>query len=337
MSWFETLMGFSEESHEQVQSNIKIDGQLMTSKVNGKSYCWGSLDTPSLGECLDALRTHEVSPQINTISECIGDAKAIHADPQNANACFQVASQLNLLEMVSPSVTPERGVGIYEYDPTQGPACAIAAGAGTIYRNYFVPIGSTIGQHDTQQLDMSTDLRRALKDDSLWSVHNGYALPNADQLRTVNQILSIKSEAEYTQLMRALRIGVQGNTQVTLENCSHRVTQLYCSAMPVAYSRQSSALWEPLARLVLNAAYEASYAAAATNKAQTGNNMLYLTLLGGGAFGNRMSWIADAICRAHERFLYQGLNVKIVSYGRSNPDVQNIIQRIHALKATQIG
>jgi hypothetical protein len=36
--------------------------------------------------------------------------------------------------MVSPRVTPEDGVGIYDLDRTQGPACAVAAGAGTIYR-----------------------------------------------------------------------------------------------------------------------------------------------------------------------------------------------------------
>ncbi len=51
---------------------------------------------------------------------------------------FQVASQFNLLEMISPNVTPDDGIGIYENDPTQGPACAIACGAGTIYRNYLV-------------------------------------------------------------------------------------------------------------------------------------------------------------------------------------------------------
>jgi len=57
----------------------------------------------------------------------------MHADSANAGAIFQVASQFNLLEMVSDNVTPEQGVTRYERDATQGPACAIAAGAGTIY------------------------------------------------------------------------------------------------------------------------------------------------------------------------------------------------------------
>lgn len=238
------------------------------------------------------------------------------------------ASQLNLLEMVSPAITPERGVGIYEHDYTQGPACAIAAGAGTIYRNYFVPINAQLGQRAELQLDMSTDLRKAFGDENLWPVHNGYALPSAEQLECVNQHILKTSEAEKERLMQHLRIGVQYDTQVTLRQSQHRVTQLYCSAMPVAYSRQRTALWEPLGRLILNAAYEASYAMAAIHKAQTGNNKLFLTLLGGGAFGNPSEWIIDAICRAHNRFLHQGLNVQIVSYGRSNPDVQTILQCI---------
>ena len=38
-------------------------------------------------------------------------------------------------------MTPEHGVTRYQHDRTQGPACAIAAGAATIYRNYFAPVG----------------------------------------------------------------------------------------------------------------------------------------------------------------------------------------------------
>ena len=70
-----------------------------------------------------------------------GDVQQMHQSPENAGALFQVASQFNLLEMVSPTVTPEDGVTRYQHDRTQGPACAIAAGAATIYRNYFAPVG----------------------------------------------------------------------------------------------------------------------------------------------------------------------------------------------------
>ena len=34
---------------------------------------------------------------------------------------------------------PEYGVTLYAADPTQGPACALACAAGSVYRNYFCP------------------------------------------------------------------------------------------------------------------------------------------------------------------------------------------------------
>ena len=62
--------------------------------------------------------------------------RQMHQAPENAGALFQVASQFNLLEMVSPTVTPEDGVTRYQQDRTLRPA-----GAATIYRNYFAPLG----------------------------------------------------------------------------------------------------------------------------------------------------------------------------------------------------
>jgi hypothetical protein len=89
-----------------------------------------------------------------------GDVRHMHQTPENAGALFQVASQFNLLEMVSPTVTPEDGVTRYQHDRTPRPAphpsrlarfahsrlrttarCTIAAGAATIYRNYFASVG----------------------------------------------------------------------------------------------------------------------------------------------------------------------------------------------------
>lgn len=99
---------------------------------------------------LQTLRESAISggnlPGLVKISVVTGDVRRMHLFPENAGALFQVASQFNLLEMVSPDVTPEHGVTRYQNDRTQGPACAIAAGAATIYRNYFVPIGGSQGQ-----------------------------------------------------------------------------------------------------------------------------------------------------------------------------------------------
>jgi len=47
--------------------------------------------------------------RVNSTSE--HDVQSLHAAASNAGALFQVASQFNLLEMMSPEVTPEQGVG----------------------------------------------------------------------------------------------------------------------------------------------------------------------------------------------------------------------------------
>src|SRR5690606_28574117 len=124
--------------------------------------------------------------------------RQLHADPQHAGALFQVASQFNLLEMTSPTVTPEEGVGIYEHDPTQGPACAIACGGGTIYRNYFVPVGERLGQSTERQIDAAADLGALLGNGTgaLWRMQNGYLLPTTTGLQQVNEQLRRADEAQ---------------------------------------------------------------------------------------------------------------------------------------------
>ena len=42
--------------------------------------------------------------------------------------------------------TPEMGVTGYVNDRTQGPCCAIACGAGTVYRNYLAPVRDSAGR-----------------------------------------------------------------------------------------------------------------------------------------------------------------------------------------------
>lgn len=54
--------------------------------------------------------------------------------------------------------------------------------------------------------------------------------------------------------------------------------------------------WEDFARLVLEAAYEATICTAIMNAQRTGNKRVFLTLLGRGAFGNETHWIMDSIC-----------------------------------------
>jgi hypothetical protein len=335
--WFERLTGFPEISPQQVRLNLVVDGDLLKSLVNGQEMACGQLETPSLSELRARVRsllgsTQPSSQQVIgriSVREVIADVQSLHIDRSNAGALFQVASQFNLLEMVNPQVTPEQGVGIYEQDRTQGPACAIAAGAGTIYRNYFALVNGQIGQSARHQIDCLADIGTALGNtkNCLWEMKNGYALASQEGLLEINNRLQSASEQELDELRQLLRVGIQWQTQVTLSASQHQVSQVYCSALPVAYSPHPADLWQGFARLILEAAYEATICVAILNAHHTGNHQLFLTLLGGGAFGNENSWIVNSIQRALHLYQSNDLDVAIVSYRMTQPCVQPLIDR----------
>ena len=52
---------------------------------------------------------------------------------------------------------------------------------------------------------------------------------------------------------------------------------------------------------------------------------MFLTLVGGGVFGNRTEWIVDAIGRAVERHAGADLDVVLVSYGSSKPELRSLL------------
>ncbi len=325
--WFEALTGFKEESPEQVREKLSVDGDKLKSNVNGREFICGRLEVPTLAELRRRVRSTDAAGGKMSIREVVADVQDLHSDPANAGAMFQVASQFNLLEMTHHEVTPEAGVGGYEYDRTQGPACAIAAGAGTIYRNYFAEVNGKIGQSADNQIDCLSDLGGALgnKGNRLWGMRNGYALATAGGLKDISLKIDSSGEQEVDKLRELLRIGIQWNTEVTIADTAHTVSQAYCSALPVGYSSHSPELWEPFARLILEASYEATFCAAILNAAETGNNTLFLTLIGGGVFENRMEWIMDAIVRSLKIYGNRDLDVAIVSYGQSSQEVQRLL------------
>ncbi len=303
-----------------MRQHLRLDGETITSTVNGANVRCGRLTLPSLAE-LRARDVDDEEERPSTLVEVVGDVGALHRDPANAGALFQAASQFNLLEMANPHVTPEEGVGIYSYDRTQGPACAIACGGGTVYRNYFAPFGDGLGQTASRQIDALSDLEQALGPGH-WRMQNGYALATTDGLEAINARLSAASPDDLDALRGLLRIGVQHDVEVL--STEHVVTQVYGSALPVAYGEPDAPLWEPFARLVLEASYEATLRIARLESATP----VFLTQLGGGVFGNDSAWIEDAIVRAVTTVC--GLDVRLVSYGASQASARRIAARIGA-------
>ena len=69
---------------------------------------------------------------------------------------------------------------------------------------------------------------------------------------------------------------------------------------------------------------------AVLNARRGASNIALLTLLGGGAFGNREDWILGAIRRALATISELDLDVRLVSY---RPPSQSIFQMVHHFNA----
>jgi hypothetical protein len=317
MDWFEHITGFREAGYDATQKRLSvIDGRLR-SDASDRTFAVGELTLPSLAELRAAA---QAAPKGSLrLSLVQGDVRAMHANPANRGALFQVASQFNLLEMTGPEVSPEQGVARYAFDRTQGPACAIAAGAATIYRNYLVPLNGGLGQSRGRQIDAAADLglalaRRLSRSTPPWTMRNGYLLPGAEQLSAVSASLAGAAEEEIDALRAVLRIGLHSEVEVT-DGHGAIVSQAFCSALPVAYAGLPSNVWAPFARLVLEAAYEATLLAAAMNARRGGSPRVLLTALGGGAFGNVDEWIGAAMARALDKCANLELDVVFVAFG----------------------
>jgi len=339
-SWFYRLFGFHEEelgSFNEVRNQFEHiipeedpENTILRSRSNGKTFKVGIFETPSVQE-LHKLHEKErviTAPQSDsqglTFKNIVGNIRSLILDSKNEGAVFQAASQFNCLEMIGPRVTPEMGVTCYHLDKTQGPACALACPAATIVRNYFTGKINGYGQAAGNQLDMMKDVAQLLENakQKYWVMRNGYLLPtNNFKLRALQKRLERSKATKIgAKITGNLRVGVHWNTATYAAGTSgeepHGVCQVFTSAVPVSYVKGTSKKdWEHLAIAVLNGAYEATLAVGAVLAARRGHRVtVYLTCVGGGAFGNSHKWIVSAIKRALIVWKHAPIDVRLVHY-----------------------
>ena len=325
-SWFRDLFGFDELQHgyHHVQSNFRLQHTektiILHSMYNSRSFPIGRFTCRSVKElretALGHLRRFESSERshIEIVHDVVEDALQLHC--RYPGAVIQAASQLNCLEFPHPNVTPEHGVTDYVDDDTQGPACAMACAGGTVYRNYFAPVRGGIGQTAERQFNNLDGVEEILGEPKLWQVKNGYIFSTEANLsRLLSTLRGIEDE-----IIDAVRVGVHEDVGVTFQERFIEtpptnaliVTQIYCSALSCAYSGIPNQCWEQFARLVLDACYEATLWASVVNSIERTElekpyrNDVFLTLIGGGVFGNDLEWILTAMIRAIK--ILQGTN-----------------------------
>eukprot|EP00746_Dinoflagellata_sp_MGD_P081046 gnl/MRDRNA2_/MRDRNA2_32278_c0_seq2.p1 gnl/MRDRNA2_/MRDRNA2_32278_c0~~gnl/MRDRNA2_/MRDRNA2_32278_c0_seq2.p1 ORF type:complete len:563 (-),score=97.19 gnl/MRDRNA2_/MRDRNA2_32278_c0_seq2:27-1715(-) len=178
-------------------------------------------------------------------------------------------------------------------------------------QHYFVKDGA--GQA-TSQIDCLAAVGELVSNtnEGYWKMENGYCMPQSSgSIKRLSDL--IKEDAQLTETLRSsLQVGVHWDTDV--KGGTHRVCQVFSSALPVTYARETpSEDWRPFASAVLDATYEATLTAAAILAAQRSSRMkVFLTEVGGGAFGNDATWISAAIRRACLLFAAAPLDVQLV-------------------------
>jgi len=339
--WFADEFGFQELGPKNVVLDAPdeffavLPDRMLKSLANGQQWTIGTFSTPTLRELRRKDEEMKSGPAAELrrkdkemksgpaaeqehrglrFSAIEADVVDLHQDVSNLHATFQVASQFNCLEMPSDSYTPAAGITGYVKDRTQGPACALCTAPALLYRNYW---------HG--QLDNLDEMSSALQDGEgrFWTMRNGYTLSNPQQLDRLRH--AIEGTADRELLLGQLKVGVHSDIAVTRKDAQGRieesmlVSHVLGSACAVAYNPGTRAEeWEPFARLVLDASYESCVLAALQNRdrhnGMAGSKKLFLTLLGGDAFGNPQAWILDAIRRALRKFEHQELDVFLVCY-----------------------
>jgi len=93
-----------------------------------------------------------------------------------------------------------------------------------------------------------------------------------------------------------------------ISNPDQKVDQIFCAAVNLCQGKlaiQNVAVpnSETKCRFVLESAYNGAYLEAINNK----RSKLYLTLIGGGSFGNKKEWILDAILSAHKKWAVKNI------------------------------
>jgi len=192
----------------------------------------------------------------------------------------------------------------------------------------------TRGQTKDRQLNGLEDVEKYIVENNVlkqvpWKVKNGYIRSTETELNTLNQLLEDSPQIQEDILAR-LRIGIQEDTAVTdaLACCesddeiASTVTQTYNSAISIGYCYLKDNAWEPIARIILDATYEATLLvgllktveARIAGKAK--DPVVLLTKVGGGVFGNDDVWIEAAMSRAIQSVQQfgVGMDIRIVHF-----------------------
>lgn len=244
-----------------------------------------------------------VVPAGDDYSKC--DITLVQTDSANTNATFQIASNLNTMEPANEDSVPDDGnfVTIYLEDKTQGPMASISAAPSAITRVYCMFCGGA-GDSDYSVWPQSSEAQISMLSrlTDFYTVSNGYVVNYGGEKQV--------DMKDIDKLTQKVRIGMQFNTDVVFGQRKDgqmdvlekpvKINQVFCAGMNEGQGQSGSQNKEldkdgVKARLIQRACYQGTYLAAVC----MGSEKLFLTLVGGGVFGNAVEVIAEEMAKAH--------------------------------------
>jgi len=228
---------------------------------------------------------------------------------ENKGAAFQIASNFNCLEVITEIVSPDLPQFTEKYfrDRTQGPAASVSAGGAAITRvhcAFFAPNTPIVDwrQTATHQVNILGQLNK------FFPMRNGYVTlhgkePKFPKLHGKKYFKHLAKVAVGYHEGAQVTTGHRSQTLERVTDPSQSVDQVFCAAMNLSQGptgMKNSMVKDHLvkAQFVLEAMYTGTYLSALIHK----KKHLFLTLVGGGAFGNEKEWIFEAIFAAHKRW-----------------------------------
>eukprot|EP01126_Amoeba_proteus_P006595 TRINITY_DN12308_c0_g2_i3.p1 TRINITY_DN12308_c0_g2~~TRINITY_DN12308_c0_g2_i3.p1 ORF type:complete len:490 (-),score=83.98 TRINITY_DN12308_c0_g2_i3:60-1529(-) len=230
--------------------------------------------------------------------------------PENRNCVFQIASNFNGVEGVCETTTPDshKFTTKYYLDKTQGPTASVSCSAGAISRVHLAFYSpkkkpSEWGQTEDMQLNFMKDL------ESHFPVKNGYIVytgkepkfpkPNGKKWKKLIANFHVAYHAEQ-QVCLGHRTETISETQ---RDPQQTVDQVCCAAINMIQglngkNNEQCDRKRKKMKFALQAAYDGTY----LGTIRHGRKKIFLTFVGGGAFGNPHSDIFNQIVKSHKKW-----------------------------------
>lgn len=250
------------------------------------------------------------------------DITQVQTDRANEHATFQVASNLNTMEPPNEDITPEDGnfVTLYLDDKTQGPMASISAAPAAIARVYCMfhsekDDPSMWYQTGEEQISMLSKLN------TYYTTSNGYVVNYGGEKSF--------EKKDIDKLCQKVHIGIQYDLDAMYGKRADgkmdklkrpvKINQVFCAGMNKGQGENGATNKEldaddTKSTLLLRACYQGTYYGAIC----MGSEKLFLTLVGGGVFGNSFDSIVDEIVKAHKEIA-------------NNKKVNGVLKEVHLL------